>query len=65
VLASINAKLERADKVHNYSLSKVTVYCRSSKSRGQKLVVPAAATPIAFAYCHDSPLGGYVWVLKS
>jgi hypothetical protein len=57
-LADIIAKLERRDKFDNYCLSNGTLYCRSSKGRGQSLVVPAAATPMVFAYFHDSPLGG-------
>jgi hypothetical protein len=49
VLADIIAKLERGDKVDNYSLSKGTLYRRSCNGRGQKLVVPAAAIPMVFA----------------
>jgi hypothetical protein len=64
-LADIIAKLERGDKFDNYSLSKGTLYCRSSKGRGQKLVVPAVATPMVFAYFHDSPLRGHMKVIKT
>jgi len=46
VLADI-AKMEREDKVENYSLSKGTLYCRSSQGRDLKLVVPAATIPIS------------------
>jgi hypothetical protein len=57
--------LERGDKVENYSLSKGILYCRSSKGQRLKLVVPATATPMVFAYFHDSPLGGHLGVLKT
>jgi hypothetical protein len=60
VLAGIIAKLERGDKFDSYFLSKVTLYCRSSKGLGQKFVVLAAAIPMVFAYFQDSPLGGHL-----
>ena len=65
VLAGIMAKLERGDKVDNYTLSKGTLYCLSSKGHGQMLVVPAAAIPMVFAYFHDLPLGGHLGVFKT
>jgi hypothetical protein len=65
VLADIIAKLERRDKVGNYSLSRGTVYFRSGKGHVQKLVVPAAVIPMVCAYFHDSPLGGHLGVFKT
>jgi hypothetical protein len=65
VLADIIAQLQRGDKVENYSLSKGTLYCFSSKGRSQKIVVPAAAIPTVFAFFHDSMLGGLLGVLKT
>ena len=65
MLAGIIAKLERGDNVQNYSLSRGTLYCRASTRRGQKLVVPAAAIPMVFAYFHDSPLGGHLGFSKT
>jgi hypothetical protein len=64
VLADIIAQLERGDKVENYSLSKGNLYCFSIKGRGQEIVIPAAAIRMAFAYFHDSMLGGLLGVLK-
>jgi hypothetical protein len=64
-LADIFAKLERGNKFDIYSLSKGTLYCRSSKGRGQRFVVPAAAILMVFAYLHDSPLGGHLGVFKT
>jgi hypothetical protein len=58
VLAGIIAKLERGDNVQNYSLSRGTLYYSAGKRHGEKLVVPAAAIPMVFAYFHDSLLGG-------
>jgi hypothetical protein len=65
VLADITAKLNKGNKVNNYSLSKGTRFCCSSKGRGQKLVVPAAAIPMVFAYFHNSPLGSHLGVFKT
>ena len=65
VLAGIIAKLERGDNVWNYSLSKGTLYCRTSKTRGQKMVVPAAAISMVFAYFHDCLLGGHLGFFKT
>jgi len=65
VLAGIIAKPERGDNVQNYSLSRGTLYCSAGKRRGEKLVVPAAAIPIVFAYFYDSPLGGHLGVSKT
>jgi hypothetical protein len=65
VLGDIIAKLERGDNVQNYSLSRGTLYCRASKRRGLKLVVPAAAVPMVFTYFLDFPLGGHLGVTKT
>jgi hypothetical protein len=65
VLADIIAKLERGDNIPNYSFSRGTLYCRASKRRGLKLVVPAVAIPMVFTYFHDSPLGGHLGVAKT
>lgn len=65
LLADIIAKLETSDTVDNRSFSKDTLYCHSSKGRGLKVVVPAAAIPMVFAYFHDSPLGGGLGVFKT
>jgi hypothetical protein len=50
VLSDIITKLEGGEKVDNYSLSNGILYCSSSKGRGQRLVVPAAAIPMVFVY---------------
>jgi len=65
VLAGIIAKQERGDNVRNYSLSRGNLYCRASKRRGQKLVVPVAAIPMVFVCFHDSYLGGHLGVSKT
>ena len=65
VLADFIVKLESGDNVPNYSWSKGTLYYSAGKRRGQKLVVPAAAIPMVFAYFHDSPVGGHLGVSKT
>jgi hypothetical protein len=56
VLADIIAQLEGGNNVQHYSLSRGTLYCRTSKRRGLKLMVPAAAIPMVFTFFHDSLL---------
>jgi hypothetical protein len=65
VLAGIIAKLERGDNVQNYSLSRDTLYYSAGNRHGEKLVVPAAAIPMVFAYFHDSLLSGHLGVFKT
>jgi hypothetical protein len=65
VLRDIVALLEKGDIVGNYSLSKGILYCRSSRGRELKLVVPAAAIPMVFAFFHESTLGGHLGVFKT
>jgi hypothetical protein len=50
VLADVIAKVESGHNVPNYSLSKGTFYYSAGTRRCQKLVVPAAAVPMVFAY---------------
>jgi hypothetical protein len=64
VLVDIVARIEK-ESVGNYSLPKGILYCRSSRGRDPKLVVPAAAIPMVFAYFHQSPLGGHLGVFKT
>jgi hypothetical protein len=64
-LADFIAKLEGGDKVRNYSLSYGTLYCRSSKIRCQRLVIPSTAIPTDFANFQDSPLVGEVDVFNT
>jgi len=48
VLAVI-VKMERENKVENYSVYKDTLYCRCSQERCPKHVVPPAAIPMSWS----------------
>jgi hypothetical protein len=65
VLADIIAKLESGDKVDNNSLFRGTLYCCSNKRRSRKMMFPATAIRMVFAYIHDSPLGGHLGIFKT
>ena len=64
-LIGIRNRLGHVEKIDNYFLSRGVLYWHSRRGRGQRLVVPATARPIIFAYFHDSPVGGHLGVSKT
>jgi hypothetical protein len=64
-LAQISAKLQRGDRVANYVLSQGALYWHARKRQPRKLVLPAAAKAMIFAYFHESTLGAHLGVHKT
>ena len=64
-LIGIRNRLGQCEKIDNYRLSRGVLYSHSRRGRGQRLVVPATARPMIFAYFHDSPVGGHLGVSKT
>jgi hypothetical protein len=59
------ARLQKGDRVEKYVLSKGALYWRGRNRRARKLVLPAAARDMIFAYYHDSVLGAHLGVQKT
>ena len=64
-LTSIVEKLSSGEKVGNYLLKQVLLYCVSSFDKRPKLVLPGSLVPMIFRYSRESTYGANLGVFKT